>query len=560
MARSLRGDRSGVGAALGALLVVPTVGLLSIGAPRATAVAVVPVGQPPVTAVDGSVSPATTTTAPVSTLPPVPSSTVAPDPANTIPIGPIGTPPSPPAPPASPGPVGVNDPASTLPSSVPSSVAPIQAGVGTIPPTQPTQPTPTTPSIPPTPPSGTPAESVPPATSLPNAASTPPAPVTVARNAAELRSAVVAALGASTSKSKSVVVVLDGAGAVVELDPDVPRTPASTQKVYVAGAILARLGSDHRFTTEARGTTVVDGAGVVAELAVRASGDPSFSASQLSTLADAVAKSGVKRISGGLILDDSRFDTKTRIDLWKPSFTPGEVGVLNAFTIDQNRRFDKETANDPGLANLRRFRSALEAKGISVGAGSRRGLVRDGGPVFGTVQSAPLRELVRTMLKKSDNTYAEMLTKELGAQNGNGSTAGGVAVIGAHMVALGATAPPAQFDGSGLSSQNRSTARQQVEFLRRSAAAPYAVDFVGGLPVACVDGTLKNRLCKTSGAQRIQAKTGALNFVVGLAGYGTTANGRKVTFSFLLNDVRSANSARICIDRALAAISASNIS
>jgi serine-type D-Ala-D-Ala carboxypeptidase/endopeptidase (penicillin-binding protein 4) len=558
MARSLRGiDRSGVAAALGALLVVPMVGLLPIGAPRAAAVAVVPVGQPPVTGVDGSVSPTTTTTTPVPTLPSVPSSTVVPDPANTIPIGPIGTP-APPAPP-SPGPVGVNDPASTLPSNGPSTVAPIQAGVGTIPPTPPTPPTQPTPANP-TPPSGTPAESVPPSTSLPNAGPTIPAPVTVARTATELRSAVVAALGASTSKSKSVVVVLDGAGAVVELDADVPRTPASTQKVYVAGAILARLGSDHRFTTEARGTTVVDGAGVVAELAVRASGDPSFSAGQLSSLADAVAKSGVKRISGGLILDDSRFDTKTRIDLWKPSFTPGEVGVLNAFAIDQNRRFDRETANDPGLANLRRFRIALEAKGIFVGAGSRRGLVRDGGPVFGSVQSAPLRELVRTMLKKSDNTYAEMFTKELGAQNGNGSTAGGVAVIGAHMVALGATAPPAQFDGSGLSSQNRSTARQQVEFLRRSAAAPYAVDFVGGLPVACVDGTLKNRLCKTSGAQRIQAKTGALNFVVGLAGYGTTANGRKVTFSFLLNDVRSANSARICIDRALAAISASNIS
>ncbi len=355
------------------------------------------------------------------------------------------------------------------------------------------------------------------------------------------------------------LVLLDGAGPVVEIDADVPRTPASTQKIYVAGTILSRLGGDHRYTTEARSTTIVDGVGTVEELVLRASGDPSFSSARLTELADAVAKSGVKRISTGLVVDDSRFDTKTRLEIWKPSFTPGEVGVLSAFTIDQNRRFDRPTANDPGMANLSRFRSALAAKGISVGSGSRRGLLRDGGPILGSVRSEPMRDLVRTMLKKSDNTYAEMFTKELGAQDGNGSTSGGVAVIAAHMAALGASRPIAQLDGSGLSSQNRSTARQQVEFLRRSAGTAYAADFVGGLPVACVDGTMKNRLCRTAGASTVQAKTGAIDFVIGLAGYATMANGRRVTFSFLLNDVRSANSARASIDKAVAVIASSSL-
>jgi serine-type D-Ala-D-Ala carboxypeptidase/endopeptidase (penicillin-binding protein 4) len=496
---------------------------------------VVSVGQPPVTGVDGGVS-ATSIPAISNTQP---TTTVAP--GATIPISP-----------GSDAPIGVNDPVASFPGS--STIAPVQAGVGTVP------------AVPAPPPVVTPPSEVLSPTVSPPASSPPSTPTVAAvvgvvapRTPAELRAAVIAALGLSTSKSKSVVVVLEGAGAVVELDGDTPRTPASTQKIYVAGTILSRLGGDHRFTTEARSTTIVDGAGVVGELVLRASGDPSFSAARLTELADAVAKSGVKQVSTGLVIDDSRFDTKTRIDIWKPSFTPGEVGVLSAFTIDQNHRFDKLTATDPGMANLSRFRSALVAKGIAVGAGSRRGLLRDGGPILGSVRSDPLRDLVRTMLKKSDNTYAEMFTKELGAQDGNGSTSGGVAVIAAHMVAMGASRPIAQFDGSGLSSQNRSTARQQVEFLRRSAGAPYGADFVGGLPVACVDGTLKNRLCKTAGASRVQAKTGALDFVVGLAGYGITANGRTVTFSFLLNDVRSANSARASIDKAVAAIASSTL-
>jgi serine-type D-Ala-D-Ala carboxypeptidase/endopeptidase (penicillin-binding protein 4) len=491
---------------------------------------VVPVGQPPVTGVDGGVS--STSIPAISTTQPTPTVVVN----STIPISPNSA-----------VPIGVNDPAPSVSGST--TIAPVQAGVGTVP------------AVPATPPVTPPLE-VAPSTTSPPAAAPPSIPATAgvaARTPAELRAAVVAALGLSTSKSKSVVVVLEGAGPVVELDGDTPRTPASTQKIYVAGTILSRLGGDHRFTTEARSTTIVDGAGAVGELVLRASGDPSFSAARLTELADAVVKSGVKQVSTGLVIDDSRFDTKTRIDIWKPSFTPGEVGVLSAFTIDQNHRFDRQTATDPAMANLSRFRSALVAKGIVVGSGSRRGLLRDGGPILGSVRSDPLRDLVRTMLKKSDNTYAEMFTKELGAEDGNGSTLGGVAVIGAHMVALGASRPIAQFDGSGLSSQNRSTARQQVEFLRRSASSAYGADFVGGLPIACVDGTLKNRLCKTAGASTVQAKTGALDFVVGLAGYGTTANGRKVTFSFLLNDVRSANSARASIDKAVAAIASSTL-
>ncbi len=505
---------------LGVVIVAVVAGSVLLCSPSG---GVVPVGQPPVTAVDGTPAPPAPPTPPSPTpsppTPPTPSS-------NTIPVS---------------GVVSVNEPVTTLaPSTI---VAPIQAGSG------PTSTVVSSSMVLPTsvPASGTPASTTP-----------TPKQLVGPRNAEELRAAVLSALALSTSKSRSVFVVLDDTDTVVDLEADAARTPASTQKVYVAGAVLAKLGGDHRYVTEVRSSTIVAG-GAADELVLRASGDPSFSSSQLGALADAVVKAGVQRAPKGLVLDDAHFDNKTRLDIWKRSFTPGEVGVLSSFTIDGNHRSDAETSADPGMANLKRFRAALVARGVTVGSGMRRGELLDGGPVVASVQSAPLRDLVRTMLKKSDNTYAEMFTKELGARNGNGSTSGGVAAISAYMVQLGVAAPVAQVDGSGLSSSNRSTARQQVDFLRRTSTASYAADFLDGLPVACVDGTMRNRLCQTSGARSVRAKTGGIDFVVGLAGFGQTSTGTRVTFSFLLNEVRSSSSARASIDKALAAISSSTL-
>ena len=75
----------------------------------------------------------------------------------------------------------------------------------------------------------------------------------------------------------------------------------------------------------------------------------------------------------------------------------------------------------------------------------------------------------------------------------------------------------------------------------------------------CVDGTLRSRMCKTAAASRVQAKTGALDNVVGISGYTTTVSGRSVTFSILLNAVPSATRARAAADLALAAISAATL-
>ncbi len=462
----------------------------------------VQVGGPPVTGVDGSDPSASTT----STPPAATATTFAPIPAN-------GTGPSPTVPETSP---------ST--GAVPTSAAP----------------TPTT-TLPP---------------GAPTTTLTPGAPTTTApaSTPAELRAAIERALATTRAGSMGALVSIDGIGVVFDHDADAPRIPASTQKLYVAGTALLVLGGNYVFTTEARTSTVVGSDGLVAgDLVLRASGDPSFGAAQLASMADAVAASGVRSVQGGLVLDDSHFDSQTRVASWKPAFTPGEVGLLDAFAVDGNHRNEP----DAGLANLERFRALLLKRSITVVGASRRGSLPSGGPMVGRVQSPPLRDLVRQMLKTSNNTYAELLAKELGAASGRGTTAHGVAVIASAFGKFGLAAPQ-QVDGSGLSSDNRSTARGQVLWLQKIAAAG-VTDLRDGLPIACVDGTLRSRMCRTSAAGKVVAKTGALDNVVAISGYAATAAGHAVTFSFLFNAVPSNARARAAVDQALVAITAANV-
>ena len=74
---------------------------------------------------------------------------------------------------------------------------------------------------------------------------------------------------------------------------------------------------------------------------------------------------------------------------------------------------------------------------------------------------------------------------------------------------------------------------------------------MAALPVGCVDGTLKKRLCGTAAAGRVQAKTGTLSGVRTLAGYTTTARGRVVTFAIQLSGAADGAKALRAIDRAV---------
>lgn len=148
------------------------------------------------------------------------------------------------------------------------------------------------------------------------------------------------------------------------------------------------------------------------------------------------------------------------------------------------------------------------------------------------------------MLTYSDDTAAELLTKELGHQLAHsGSTEAGTAMIRADLAADGLDLSGfANVDGSGLDRGDRVTCSLLVEALNRAGPAGL---IAAGLPVAGMTGTLATRFLDTPAVGRLRAKTGTLIDVAALSGFVTPAAGqapdptlaRPLAFSMVVNGV-----------------------
>ena len=125
------------------------------------------------------------------------------------------------------------------------------------------------------------------------------------------------------------------------------------------------------------------------------------------------------------------------------------------------------------------------------------------------------------MNKPSDNFFAEMLTKGLGASfGGGGTTAGGDKVERAFLVSLGIAGTTFRLtDGSGLSYHDRLTTLDVTALLPPCPSAADWPTFWSSLSVAGVDGTLADRMRGTAAQKNLHGKTGTLTVASNLSGY-----------------------------------------
>ncbi len=202
------------------------------------------------------------------------------------------------------------------------------------------------------------------------------------------------------------------------------------------------------------------------------------------------------------------------------------------------------TVPDPPLYAARALRQALEAEGIAVGGPARvapaaRPPAVRGEPLL--VRRAALAPVLRRMVKRSHNHYAEQVFKTIGAEAvGRGSWPSGAARAEGVLRELGFTDGQFQVaDGSGLSRNNRHTAELLAALLWRMRKGRRGADLTPLLAVAGLDGTLDGRLAEAPYAGNVRAKTGYLNGVGALSGYATARSGRQVAFSILINDTEN---------------------
>jgi D-alanyl-D-alanine carboxypeptidase/D-alanyl-D-alanine-endopeptidase (penicillin-binding protein 4) len=327
--------------------------------------------------------------------------------------------------------------------------------------------------------------------------------------------------GVSRARTGALAFNLQSGRVVYGLHRDRSLRPASNEKLGVALAALDRLGTEHRIPTTVLGAGSRSGARWRGSLVLRGFGDPTLTRGDLRKLASKLRTAGLRRVTGRIIGDETYFDKRRTAPGWKPSYYKIQSPPLSALVVDRARRKGR-TVDNPALWAAKAFRKALVTAGIRVGGKAVRGAAPPGSRRLVAVRSRTIRALVKRMNKVSDNFYAEMLLKHLGARMlGTGTTWAGCLVVRRVLAMHGVPLAGVQIvDGSGLSLDNRATARSLGRLLVSAWRDPAArVPFFSSLPVAGVDGTLEDRMQTGPARGRVRAKTGTTSRVSALSGY-----------------------------------------
>jgi D-alanyl-D-alanine carboxypeptidase/D-alanyl-D-alanine-endopeptidase (penicillin-binding protein 4) len=331
----------------------------------------------------------------------------------------------------------------------------------------------------------------------------------------------------------------------------VGRIPASVQKLYTTATALLRFGAAATLETVVLGRGWRDSAGVWhGTLYLRGGGDPTFGSAAfdrsayggysatVQRLVASLRRVGITGLRGAIVGDESYFDSRrgTSESGYRPDlYMEGELSAL---------AFNRGFANPAGTAYQRRpaLYAAQQLAGAMRAAGMqlpRRPLIYTartpaGSQPLARVTSPRIARLLALTNTPSDNFFAEMLLKGLGARFGSGgTTAAGAAVVRAELAhAFGIH--PYFVDGSGLSYAD-STSPLQVVMLLSDMAANQV--FVDSLAVAGETGTLQDEARGTPAQGSCHGKTGTLSDVANLAGYCLARDGHTLAFAVLANSV-----------------------
>jgi serine-type D-Ala-D-Ala carboxypeptidase/endopeptidase (penicillin-binding protein 4) len=316
--------------------------------------------------------------------------------------------------------------------------------------------------------------------------------------------------------------------------------PASNTKLFTTATALEIMGGDHLLSTKilAEDTELSDGT-IEGNIYLKGFGNPTFSSEDLEQLVNQLYESGLRKVTGDVVGDDTYFDDVYSRDDWISEERANvKLPPISAIVIDRNRtvvvkkrkgRYRNYFVNidNPPLFTAKKLKEILISYGVEVVGKSISGQATDNTQTL-VESSIELRELLKEINKHSDNFYAECLFKTLGSvssgQQGNSffSTQAILNYIEDNSIySTGTTI----VDGSGISRFDQVTAGALVGLLERVYFnIKQFDDFFNSLSIAGIDGTLHKRMVGTSAENNFRGKTGTLNGVSSLAGYVTTAD------------------------------------
>lgn len=274
--------------------------------------------------------------------------------------------------------------------------------------------------------------------------------------------------------------------------------------------------------------------------------------------------------------------TKRDISVYR-ALASDELEISGSIALDDPGYTGGVGISRPALLFIYLLRASLAQQGVVVTGKSRTipqpifagtpGTIVSGLVEVTNLQSPPLSVVAAHTMKPSQNLYTELILRTLGkvvtpapASVGAGSTNGttavqspnasrtsedaGIQVVRAFLTEAGVLASPlALNDGSGLSRNDMITPEASLQLLTYMRRHRFATAFRDALPIAGVDGTLRNRMKGTVAENNLRAKTGTLSSASSLSGYVTTAAGEELVFSIMVNNYPPGMSPpSVCID------------
>ena len=371
------------------------------------------------------------------------------------------------------------------------------------------------------------------------------------RKVAEAAAPVIAAAPPS-----SCLLVRDGDLELVASKTGDGLAPASNMKILTAAVALDVLGPTTTFATTVDGPAPSSDGTVTGDLHLVGGGDPLLTTetgaslwndgpqpvTRFEDLADQLVAKGVHHVTGGVVGDGSRHEGPTSLPGWPRRFVGnGIVGPLSALSVNDGWNVSPNPpptgggpVADPPAHAAAVLTEQLRSRGVVVDGPPSSGPAPAGQDVLAKVESLPVDKVVGEMLAFSDNTTAEMLTREVGRKvsqtpTTDAGTAAAMAWLTSHQFD---TTGVVLKDGSGLTADNRLTCNLIADLLQRAGAQSALAD---GLARPAQPGTLKDRLTAPKYRDAVRAKTGTLNSVTALSGWVRTVPGRDLVFAVLEN-------------------------
>lgn len=375
-----------------------------------------------------------------------------------------------------------------------------------------------------------------------------------------------------------VLIPLDGPGNPTYYNADVSVNPASTMKLFTTYAALEMLGPTYQWKTEFYTDGQLKNGVLNGNLYLKGGGDPNpqlpvfnddggddtkpFLVGPDSLLVNLKSVRMVVRTDGNKV--NVQMDpplANVRIDNQVKMTAPATCPAWPKLRFSPVTQFDGTTllatGQIPQGCSAQTYMSLLDHPGYTAGAvrgiwqelgGSilgkdRQGSVPRNATLIAKAFSPDLVEIIRDINKYSNNTMARQLFLSIGAQFRNSADGDDAQaaqrVVRQWLARKGITAPRLVMEnGSGLSRQERVSAREMAAMLQAAWHSPYAAEYISSLPLAGLDGTMRKRLRRTALVGEAHVKTGTLNTVRALAGFSRDASGHNWVVVAILNSPR----------------------